>query len=136
NTLLRAVQVLLPTATTSTFNFDFALFSPIFGPLPASDVDLSLSEQGSFRLTPDGEITCQSFDIVVDIQGSSSSFEIDADVSVQLDNSVSLEFALSADWQEQTTTTFTGELISSWIHPFGLNWFTLQSAELTLVLGS
>jgi len=130
--LMKAVRVLSPGASPSTFSYVATLYVPVFTQAAA---EFSLVESGSFSVTK--SITCDDYSFEIDLS-SESSITINAEMEIagKLSSQGPLKFKFNGNWQESSEqVTFTGTLENPWVQPFGLSWLIIQSGDVSLALG-
>eukprot|EP01087_Luapelamoeba_hula_P021236 TRINITY_DN7388_c0_g1_i1.p1 TRINITY_DN7388_c0_g1~~TRINITY_DN7388_c0_g1_i1.p1 ORF type:complete len:1510 (-),score=277.44 TRINITY_DN7388_c0_g1_i1:60-4589(-) len=129
--LLTVAKDLNPNAADSK-SYKVSFFAPIFGPAPAYDVQISVTETGSFQI---GVITCESYTITATVSSGQAAFTVSTVLSIPLPRQINpIRVSVSGGWQEQTGANLKGALIGTWDHPFGATWLTITSAQASLAI--
>ncbi len=131
--LSQALQVLHSEPSAQAYQFSLSI--PLFSANPLY-VSFSLSESGTFALTP--SINVASYQVSVSIS-QQVSISLATELQVTLKNQQQpLVVDATATWDQQNQkTSFHGAIKGEWDHPFGLSWInSLTGASLTLEVGT
>lgn len=123
-----AAQMIAPGVSVSSYSFAVSLYVPIFSSTPG-DVQFSLSEQSQFAIS--GALSCTGFSVDVDVQGAGSgTLMLQAGLSnSQTGLAMKFQSTFSVSSSVVSTASFSGALSADWVHPFGLQWLTLDAGS-------
>jgi len=128
--LLSASQVLYSAATPNTFQYVATLYIPIFSDL---GIDFTLAELTAFPVSK--HIQCDSYTFTIDVT-SDAQVSIVSDMNIATSDGQNLGITVSGVWQvSNEEVAFTGTLNNQWVHPFKLDWLTLETGKIQFVLG-
>eukprot|EP01125_Pyxidicula_operculata_P021335 TRINITY_DN8162_c0_g1_i1.p1 TRINITY_DN8162_c0_g1~~TRINITY_DN8162_c0_g1_i1.p1 ORF type:complete len:1221 (+),score=341.94 TRINITY_DN8162_c0_g1_i1:146-3808(+) len=115
----------------SQYTYDMMLFIPVFTPNTGS-LELSFKETGPIKINSALEVESYGLDVQL---GNTNSISVNADVQVTLKKQPEpVDFSISAAFVAGQSLSFTGQMTSTWDHPFGVNWMNITSANLNLIL--